>query len=333
MTAPALATSGVHVRDGTLAAAARLAWESEPRCVGRRRAGNGPLRTQDARAAGTTDAVAEAVHRHYASSTNGGRIVPTITVFRPGVHIHHRYGVHYAGHRHPDGVVVGDSDNLALTDLARDLGWRPPPRLGRFDRLPFIVSVDGAEPRWYDLPDDLVREVPLDRSRTLPDIQTLGLRWYALPVVAMDLLVRSERFPTIFSGWFMDTEIGAFNLAARFGLQDAIARLLRLPPDLLDDATLQVGSRVALELNQAATDSYRHHGVRIAQHVIEARQFVQFELAERARGRGWWADWPWVVPPASLPTTAWHQPAYPGRVQTSNRFAWAGMTPVMPAQA
>jgi nitric-oxide synthase len=330
MTAPTLLGSGTRAPEDGLARAARLAWQSEPRCIGRRRAGNGPLAVVDARHADDPAAVLGAVHRHYALSTNGGRVVPTVTVFRPGVRVHHRYGVHYAGHQRPDGVVVGDAANVGLTEFARDLGWRPPAQIGRFDRLPFIVSVDGADPRWHDLPAGLVREVPLDRSRTLPHIGELGLRWYALPVVAMDLVVGRDRFPSIFSGWLLDTEIGAFNLAARFGLEGAVARLLRLPPDLVGDPTLQVGSRVALELNQAATDSYRHHGVRIAQHVLEARQFVQFELAERARGRGWWADWPWVVPPASLPTAAWHQPAYPGRVQSAARFAWPGTSPVLP---
>ena len=76
-----------------------------------------------------------------------------------------------------------------------------------------------GQPVWYDLPQALVKEVPI----THPDIEEfadLNLRWYGVPIIAdMRLEIGGLSYNAApFNGWYMGTEIGARNLADENGM-------------------------------------------------------------------------------------------------------------------
>ena len=44
-----------------------------------------------------------------------------------------------------------------------DLGWKP--KYGRFDVLPLVLQADGRDPELFEIPPDLVLEVPMEHPR------------------------------------------------------------------------------------------------------------------------------------------------------------------------
>src|SRR6266540_1728046 len=105
---------------------------------------------------------------HLRETITGGRIRPTLTVFhpsaphRPGPRIWNEQLTRYAGYQVGSGVV-GDPRNLAFTERVRRLGWAGGG--GRFDVLPLVVQAPGQAPRLYELPADVVHQVPLSHPR------------------------------------------------------------------------------------------------------------------------------------------------------------------------
>lgn len=52
---------------------------------------------------------------------------------------------------------------LFVSQLCIDLGWKP--RYGRFDVLPLILQADGRDPELFEIPPDLVLEVPMEHPK------------------------------------------------------------------------------------------------------------------------------------------------------------------------
>jgi len=146
----------------------RMAWRNSNRCIGRLFWEG--LTVFDARHVTTDEEMADALFKHIAYATNGGQIRPAITVFRPADPLKHhpdpriwnRQLIRYAGYETDHGMV-GDPDSLALTSLCHSLGWegmRTP-----FDVLPLVISSQGKKPRWFDIPKELVLEVPIEHPQ------------------------------------------------------------------------------------------------------------------------------------------------------------------------
>lgn len=285
---------------------ARVAWRNSVRCIGRLPWAS--LHVLDQRHVVGPDAVFEALRAHLAYATNGGRIRSAISIFRPadprtGRSLRIRNGklVRYAGYETPAGKV-GDPDEVAFTRTCQALGWRGPG--GPFDLLPVVIETqeDPASPPEHHLyswqPGDAL-EVPLEHP-TLPWFRTLGLRWYAVPVIADQTLeiggVRYTAAP--FNGYFMGTEIGARNLGdvARYNLLPEIAQRMGLD---LTDRTGLWKDRALVELNTAVLYSYRLAGVTIVDHHTASEQFLRFVEREAEAGRETFAEWSWIVPPLS----------------------------------
>ena len=57
----------------------------------------------------------------------------------------------------PDGSVMGDKANLALTEAVVDNGWVPPEPKGHFDVLPIVLETDAGEIRMFDVPPECAR--------------------------------------------------------------------------------------------------------------------------------------------------------------------------------
>ena len=95
-----------------------------------------------------------------------------------------------------------------------------------FDLLPLVIQLPNQPPKLFELPHDVVLEVPLSH----PDyawFAKLGLKWHALPVISnMRLEIGGISYPAApFNGWYMGTEIGARNLGdvKRYNLLPVIA--------------------------------------------------------------------------------------------------------------
>lgn len=285
---------------------ARLAWRNHARCVGRYSWRT--LRLIDARSCETAAEVAEACWEHLRVSTNGGKVRPVVTVFRPyqaanrNVRLFNHELVRYAGYEQPDGSVVGDPQYVAITKMATSLGWRG--SRTAFDVLPLIISVDGNLPEMFELPADCVLEVPIRHPR-FDWFEELNLRWHANPAVSdMCLEIGGLRYTTApFTGWYVNPEIGARNLGDtyRYNMLPEIARRMGL--DVHHNSSLWI-DRALLELNEAVLYSFAAEGVYIVDHHTAAAQFVAHVEREEAAGRTVPTDWAWINPPMSSSTVA-----------------------------
>lgn len=280
---------------------AKLAWRNHARCVGRKHWRS--LKLVDARGATTARALADFCVRHLAKATNGGAVQSVITVGPPRIpgrsdfRILSAQLIRYAGYRNGDGTVTGDPANIAATEQARELGWHGAGT--PFDILPIVIAAGDEPPRYFELPPDLVREVPLSH----PDFDWfagLGLKWHAVPAVSnMDLEIGGITYPFApFNGWYVGTEIGARNLSDtdRYNMLPLIADMMGL--DTSSVRTLW-RDQALIELNRAVLHSFRAEGVHIVDHHTVAKQFCDHVEKEAAAGRACPTDWSWVNPPIS----------------------------------
>ncbi|KAB7493960.1 Nitric oxide synthase, partial [Armadillidium nasatum] len=63
----------------------------------------------------------------------------------------------YAGYKNPDGTITGDPLNAEFTEVCQNLGWKG--KGGRWDILPLVLSADGQDPEWFDIPPEMILEV------------------------------------------------------------------------------------------------------------------------------------------------------------------------------
>ncbi|WP_425301753.1 nitric oxide synthase oxygenase [Nocardia wallacei] len=284
---------------------ARLAWRNHDRCVGRMHWRS--LDVIDARSASNAAELADACWEHLRRARHGRTLRCLVTVGPPAepdrlpFRIISPQLIRYAGYRRPDGSVLGDPANVALTELARKLGWWGAGTA--FDVLPVLISTPTEPLRWFDVPRELVGEIHLEH----PDFRwfaELGLRWPAIPAVSnMDLEIGGVTYPAApFNGWYVSTEIGARNLADtdRYDMLPVIAERMGL--DTASERTLW-RDRALVELNVAVLHSYRQAGVYLVDHHTVARQFVEHVERERAAGRRCPTDWSWINPPMSAALT------------------------------
>ncbi len=286
---------------------ARVAWRNSARCIGRLYWKS--LRIRDLRHLRAPADVARECVTHLRESTRGGRIRSTISVFapdgpgRPGPRIHNDQLVRYAGHRMPSGEMRGDGRHADFTDSALAAGWLPPEPRGRFDVLPLMIS-DGGAPELFEIPQDAVLEVDLVHP-TLEWFTELRLRWHAVPAISnMPLRIGGVTYPAVpFNGWYLNTEIGARNLADadRYNLLPVIAGRMGL--DTSSPRTMWK-DRALLELVTAVQHSFDRSGVTMADHHTESERFLLHVEREAEAGRPCPADWSWIVPPLSGGLTA-----------------------------
>jgi nitric-oxide synthase, bacterial len=284
---------------------AQVAWRNSTRCVGRLIWKN--LVVRDLRRLNTPEEVFAALVDHIELSTNGGRIVPMVSVFaagsveKPRVRIWNRQLIGYAGYRQSDGSVLGDPINLGFTQRIEALGWKGAPQ-GRFNLLPIVIEME-SRVHWFDLPVDSVLEVPIRHPR-YDWFEQMGLKWFALPAVSGMLLeVGGVSFPAApFSGWYVGSEIGARDLADtdRYNALPEIGR--RLGVDVTCNRSLWK-DRALIELNDAVLWSFAEAGVAMVDHHTVTKQFLLHENREKEAGRCVYADWSWIVPPISGATT------------------------------
>ena len=290
---------------------ARLAWRNSNYCIGRIAWQN--LIVRDLRHLNTAEDIFAAIVEHIKLSTNQGKIRPTISIFAPqkpgeeGIRIWNHQLIRYAGYRQADSSVIGDPDRVELTEICQSMGWKG---LGTpFDILPLIIKIPRQPPKLFDLPKEIVIEVPITHP-DYPWFADLGLKWHALPAASdWRLEIGGISYTAApFSGWYMSAEIGARN----FG---DVHRYNMLPV-VAEKMGLNTGSKLSLwkdralvELNTAVLHSFANCGVKIIDHHTASKQFMQHWKKEAAAERIVPADWGRIIPPISPSTTeVFHQP-------------------------
>lgn len=287
-----------------LAYGAKVAWRNSNKCVGRLFWSS--LNVRDARELEQEDEIFEALFSHIRLATNGGRIRPTITVFAPAgaeaprVRIWNHQLIRYAGYETSTGVI-GDPKSVIFTRICMELGWRGEGT--PYDVLPIVLQLGDRPPCWRAVPTELVLEVPI-RHPGLPGMAELGVKWYAVPMISdMSLEIGGIVYSAApFNGWYMETEIGARNLADtdRYNLLPKVAELMGLSTE--SNVTLWK-DKALVELNIAVLHSFKTAGVSIVDHHTAAEQFLRFEQQERDAGREVTGNWAWLIPPVSPAAT------------------------------
>jgi nitric-oxide synthase len=307
----------------------RYAWRHSVRCIGRFFWKQ--LEVRDRRGLHSLEDVAAECCAHLEAATNAGAVRPLVTVFSPArprakknLRIWNYQLLRYAGYRSADGSILGDPAESAFTDECIRLGWRPPAEPGMFDLLPLLLSGPGQKPRLFEIPRNLVLEVPLSHPEW-DWFEQLGLRWYAVPIVSNMLLEIGGIHYTAapFNGWYMGTEIGARNLAdiSRYDMLPEIAKRLGI---FSNRESSLWRDRALVELNRAVLHSYQAARVRIADHHTAAQSHVRFEEEERAAGRPVTGRWDWLVPPLSGATSAvWNRSYDPTEYSPNFRYQQA----------
>jgi nitric-oxide synthase len=295
---------------------AKLAWRNSNRCIGRLFWQS--LHVIDKRDIETEEEMIAALFEHIDYATNEGRIRPTITIFPPqDFRIWNHQLIRYAGYETEQGVI-GDPDSIPFTRTCMELGWEPKYR--HFDVLPIVVQTKNHTPVFYDIPEHLLVEVPIEH----PDykwFEDLQLKWYAVPIISsMKLEIGGIAYPAApFNGWYMGTEIGARNLADeyRYNMLPKIGCLMGLD---IESPTSLWKDRALLELNAAVLHSYKKKGVSIVDHHTAAQQFKKFEEKETEQGRQVTGNWTWLIPPLAPATThIFHKP-YKNEIKKPNFF-------------
>jgi nitric-oxide synthase len=300
---------------------AKLAWRNSNRCIGRFFWQS--LDVVDARRCKTEEEIYESLLFHIKTATNNGKIRPMITVFQPNLktdeemRIWNHQLVRYAGYQKDDGVI-GDPASIAFTKVCESLGWKG--NNTHFDVLPLVIQVNGGTPKWFDIPKELILEVPLQHP-DFPGFKDLEVKWYSVPIISdMKLEVGGIEYQAApFNGWYMETEIGARNLADsfRYNLLPKVASIMGL--DASKNSTLWK-DRALVELNFAVIYSYKLAGVSIVDHHSAAAQFQRFEENEGRAGREVTGDWTWLIPPISPAAThIFHHP-YKNKLVLPNFF-------------
>lgn len=300
---------------------AKMAWRNSNRCIGRLFWDS--LTVFDARQLHSEEEIKESLFHHIDFATNQGKIRPSITIYKPKknqeeiVRIWNHQLVRYAGYETEFGVI-GDSTSIDFTKKCEQLGWNG--ARTDFDVLPLVIQIDGRTPKWYDIPDNVVLEVPL-RHPEFEWFEELGLKWYAVPFISdMKLEIGGIEYTAApFNGWYMGTEIGARNLAdeSRYNLLPMIADRMGL--NMKKSASLWK-DRALIELNTSVLYSFNEDRVAIVDHHTAGMQFKVFEEKEKGAGRDLTGDWTWLIPPVSPATTHIFHKSYENEIVKPNYF-------------
>ncbi|WP_433747189.1 nitric oxide synthase oxygenase [Falsibacillus pallidus] len=300
---------------------AKMAWRNSNRCIGRLFWNS--LHVVDAREAATEEEVKAHLLNHIEYAANGGKILPTITVFKAAtgpedrIRIWNHQLIRYAGYESDEGIL-GDPASINFTKECEKLGWKGDGT--HFDVLPLVIQVGQNQPVWSEIPKELVLEVEIEHPE-YEWFRDLGLKWYAVPIISdMKLEIGGIDYEAApFNGWYMGTEIGARNLADdfRYNALPKIASCMGL--DTSRNSTMWK-DKALVELNIAVHESFKNAGVSIVDHHTAASQFQLFENREKEAGREVTGDWTWLIPPVSPAATHIFHSQYKDKIVTPNYF-------------
>ncbi|XP_022076041.1 nitric oxide synthase, brain [Acanthochromis polyacanthus] len=330
------ASGTYQLKDTELIYGAKHAWRNAARCVGRIQWSK--LQVFDARDCTTAHGMYNYICNHIKYATNKGNLRSAITIFPPRTDGKHDFRVwnsqliRYAGYKQPDGQILGDPANVEFTEICMQLGWKAPK--GRFDVLPLLLQANGNDPELFEIPEDLILEVPITHPK-YEWFKDLDLKWYGLPAVSNMLLeIGGLEFTGCpFSGWYMGTEIGVrdFCDSSRYNILEEVANKMAL--DTRKTSSLWK-DQALVEINIAVLYSFQSCKVTIVDHHSATESFMKhMENEYRVRG-GCPGDWVWIVPPMSGSITpVFHQemlnyrltPSFEYQPDPWNTHVWKGV--------
>uniref|UniRef100_A0A8C1V8S2 Nitric oxide synthase n=1 Tax=Cyprinus carpio TaxID=7962 RepID=A0A8C1V8S2_CYPCA len=295
------ATGSYQLTTKELEFGAKQAWRNAPRCIGRIQWAN--LQLFDARKCRTAEDMFQMLCDHIQFATNGGNLRSAITVFPQRTEGQHDFRVwnsqliRYAGYKMTGGTIIGDPASVDFTEICIQLGWTP--NYGQFDVLPLVLQANGEDPQFFEIPQHLILEVPMEHPQ-YKWFKDLNLRWYALPAVSNMLLeIGGLEFPACpFNGWYLGTEIGVrdFCDTQRYNVLERVGRHMGLETQKLSSLWKD---QALVAINVAVMHSFQKNKVTITDHHTASESFMQhMEMEVRLRG-GCPADWVWLVPPMS----------------------------------
>uniref|UniRef100_A0A8C1TYS6 nitric-oxide synthase (NADPH) n=1 Tax=Cyprinus carpio TaxID=7962 RepID=A0A8C1TYS6_CYPCA len=330
-------TSGTYqLKDTELIYGAKHAWRNAARCVGRIQWSK--LQVFDARDCTTAHGMFNYICNHIKYATNKGNLRSAITIFPQRTDGKHDFRVwnsqliRYAGYKQPDGSILGDPASVELTEICIQQGWKAPK--SRFDVLPLLLQANGNDPELFEIPGDLVLEVPIIHPK-FEWFKEMNLKWYGLPAVSNMLLeIGGLEFTACpFSGWYMGTEIGVrdFCDSSRYNILEEVATMMGL--DTRKTSSLWK-DQALVEINIAVLYSFQMSKVTIVDHHSATESFMKhMENEYRVRG-GCPGDWVWIVPPMSGSITpVFHQemlnyrltPSFEYQPDPWNTHVWKGV--------
>uniref|UniRef100_A0A9J7XV54 Nitric oxide synthase n=1 Tax=Cyprinus carpio carpio TaxID=630221 RepID=A0A9J7XV54_CYPCA len=296
------ATGSYQLTTKELEFGAKQAWRNAPRCIGRIQWANLQV-LFDARKCRTAEDMFQMLCDHIQFATNGGNLRSAITVFPQRTEGQHDFRVwnsqliRYAGYKMTGGTIIGDPASVDFTEICIQLGWTP--NYGQFDVLPLVLQANGEDPQFFEIPQHLILEVPMEHPQ-YKWLKDLNLRWYALPAVSNMLLeIGGLEFPACpFNGWYLGTEIGVrdFCDTQRYNVLERVGRHMGLETQKLSSLWKD---QALVAINVAVMHSFQKNKVTITDHHTASESFMQhMEMEVRLRG-GCPADWVWLVPPMS----------------------------------
>uniref|UniRef100_A0A8C2PYU9 Nitric oxide synthase n=1 Tax=Cyprinus carpio TaxID=7962 RepID=A0A8C2PYU9_CYPCA len=296
------ATGSYQLTTKELEFGAKQAWRNAPRCIGRIQWANLQV-LFDARKCRTAEDMFQMLCDHIQFATNGGNLRSAITVFPQRTEGQHDFRVwnsqliRYAGYKMTGGTIIGDPASVDFTEICIQLGWTP--NYGQFDVLPLVLQANGEDPQFFEIPQHLILEVPMEHPQ-YKWFKDLNLRWYALPAVSNMLLeIGGLEFPACpFNGWYLGTEIGVrdFCDTQRYNVLERVGRHMGLETQKLSSLWKD---QALVAINVAVMHSFQKNKVTITDHHTASESFMQhMEMEVRLRG-GCPADWVWLVPPMS----------------------------------
>ncbi|XP_078277885.1 nitric oxide synthase 1 [Rhinoraja longicauda] len=295
-------TTGTYqLKDTELIYGAKHAWRNAARCIGRIQWSK--LQVFDARDCSSAHGMFNYICNHIKYATNKGSLRSAITIFPQKTDKEHDFRIwnsqllKYAGYKQSDGSIVGDPASADFTEVCMQQGWKGPK--GRFDILPLLLQANGNDPERFEIPPELILEVPIRHPR-FEWFEGLKLKWYVLPAVSNMLLdIGGLEFPACpFNGWYMGTEIGVrdFCDTSRYSVLEDVAKLIGLNTGNVSSLWKDLA---LVEINIAVLHSFQSDKVTIMDHHSAAESFMKHMDNEyRCRG-GCPADWVWIIPPMS----------------------------------
>lgn len=280
---------------------AKLSWRNAPKCANR--AHWQELIVKDYRNVQTNNECNEALLEFLDESISSGATKTLMAVF-PHRKPHQKQGprawnsnlYRFAGYRTKDGIL-GDPRDVEFTQLLIERhGWVPPSTRSKWDPLPLLIQFDETQPpQLFPLPSQYVPIIHLEHPDHL-GFNVLGLRWFAIAVVAgRELSIGGLVFTMApFVGYFMDMDVVRdLTDPSRYDVCLEVAEAVKIDtssanPIWKDEAFMVV--------NQSVVSSFANSGFACISHHVMAAEFYKFyknEMATRGYCPG---NWKWLTP-------------------------------------
>lgn len=89
-----------------------------------------------------------------------------------------------AQYQSSNGTILGDPQNVTLTEATIELGWHPPAIRTQWDLLPIVTMAQGEKPVITEISEADFPPVHIRHPRHSHAFEKLGLRWVPAPALS-----------------------------------------------------------------------------------------------------------------------------------------------------